>query len=95
MSEDWPTVTELVAQEAELQHDGFDEDVAWAFGSAASSGAMYRAGKVRYIAVAAPKSVAGFESIPTVAEADVDLVFDPPWNHSMMSEAARLETGML
>ena len=35
------------------------------------------------------------EMIPTIAEADVDLVFDPPWNHSMMSEAARLETGML
>lgn len=35
------------------------------------------------------------EMIPTVAEADVDLVFDPPWNHSMMSEAARLETGMM
>jgi len=34
------------------------------------------------------------EMIPTVAEADVDLVFDPPWNHSMMSDAARLETGM-
>jgi probable FeS assembly SUF system protein SufT len=35
------------------------------------------------------------ELIPTVAEADVELVFDPPWNQSMMSEAARLETGML
>jgi len=35
------------------------------------------------------------EMIPTIAEADVDLVFDPPWNHSMMSEAARLETGMM
>lgn len=35
------------------------------------------------------------ELIPTVTEADVDLVFDPPWNHSMMSEAAKLETGML
>ncbi len=34
------------------------------------------------------------ELIPTVAEADVDLVFDPPWNQSMMSDAARLETGM-
>ena len=34
------------------------------------------------------------EMIPTVAEADVELVFDPPWNHSMMSEAAKLETGM-
>ena len=34
------------------------------------------------------------DMIPTVAEADVELVFEPPWNHSMMSEAARLETGM-
>ncbi len=34
------------------------------------------------------------EMIPTVGEADVDLVFDPPWNHSMMSDAAKLETGM-
>ena len=35
------------------------------------------------------------EMIPTVAEADVDLVFEPPWSQHMMSEAARLETGML
>ena len=34
------------------------------------------------------------EMIPTVAEADVELVFEPPWNHSMMSEAAKLETGI-
>lgn len=32
--------------------------------------------------------------IPTVAEVNVELVWDPPWNHMMMSEAARLETGM-
>ena len=35
------------------------------------------------------------ELIPTVDEADVDLVFDPPWNQSMMSDEAKLETGML
>lgn len=35
------------------------------------------------------------ELIPTVAEADVEMVFDPPWNQSMMSDVARLETGML
>ncbi|WCE02841.1 putative Fe-S cluster assembly protein SufT [Pseudoxanthomonas sp. JBR18] len=35
------------------------------------------------------------EMIPTIAEADVELVFDPPWNQTMMSEAARLETGMM
>lgn len=34
------------------------------------------------------------ERIPTIATTDVDLVFDPPWNQSMMSEAARLQTGM-
>lgn len=35
------------------------------------------------------------ESIPTIAEADVELTFDPPWNHSMMSDVAKLETGMM
>ena len=35
------------------------------------------------------------ELIPTIAEADVELVFDPPWDRHMMSEAAKLETGML
>ena len=33
--------------------------------------------------------------IPTIGEADVELVFDPPWNRHMMSEAAMLETGMM
>lgn len=33
--------------------------------------------------------------IPTIRRADVELVFDPPWNQSMMSEAARLQTGLL
>jgi probable FeS assembly SUF system protein SufT len=38
---------------------------------------------------------AKLEMVPTVSAADVELVFDPPWNQSMMSEAAKLETGML
>ena len=33
--------------------------------------------------------------IPTVTEADAQLVFDPPWNATMMSDVAKLETGML
>ncbi len=32
--------------------------------------------------------------LPTVAEVNVELVFDPPWNRDMMSETARLETGL-
>ena len=35
------------------------------------------------------------EIVPTVAHADVELIFDPPWNQTMMSEAARLQTGMM
>lgn len=33
--------------------------------------------------------------VPTVAEVRVQLVFDPPWNQTMMSEEARLQTGLL
>jgi metal-sulfur cluster biosynthetic enzyme len=33
--------------------------------------------------------------VPTIREARVEIVFEPPWNQSMMSEAARLETGMM
>lgn len=33
--------------------------------------------------------------VPGVAAVDVEVVFDPPWSQSMMSEAAKLELGML
>jgi probable FeS assembly SUF system protein SufT len=33
--------------------------------------------------------------VPTVADVNVELVFDPPWNVSMMSDEARLQTGMM
>lgn len=33
--------------------------------------------------------------IPTVSEVKVELVFDPPWNQSMMSDEARLQTGLM
>src|SRR5213594_3648721 len=35
------------------------------------------------------------KSIPGVTDAQVDLVWDPPWSRAMMSEAARLELGMI
>ena len=34
------------------------------------------------------------ELIPTVLEADVDLVFDPPWDQSRMSDEARAALDM-
>ncbi|MDT8319052.1 MAG: putative Fe-S cluster assembly protein SufT [Xanthomonadales bacterium] len=34
------------------------------------------------------------ELVPTIERANVELTLDPPWNHHMMSEVARLETGM-
>jgi FeS assembly SUF system protein len=34
------------------------------------------------------------ESVRGVTSADVEVVWDPTWNPSMMSEAARLELGM-
>ncbi len=35
------------------------------------------------------------EALPGVATAEVELVFDPPWNQNMMTEAAKLQLGML
>ncbi len=35
------------------------------------------------------------ESVPGVDEVDVTLVWDPPWNIGRMSEAARLQLGLL
>jgi probable FeS assembly SUF system protein SufT len=34
------------------------------------------------------------QRIPTVRDVRVELTFEPPWNQTMMSEAARLQTGM-
>ncbi|MBI1905172.1 MAG: putative Fe-S cluster assembly protein SufT [Rhodocyclales bacterium] len=34
-------------------------------------------------------------TIPGVTEAEVDLVWDPPWSREMMSEEARLEMGLM
>ena len=33
--------------------------------------------------------------IPTVADVKVELVFDPPWNVGMMTDEARLQTGLM
>lgn len=33
--------------------------------------------------------------VPTVSDVRVELVFDPPWNVQMMSDEARLQTGLM
>ena len=33
-------------------------------------------------------------TVPNVTRVAVQLTFDPPWSQEMMSDAARLETGM-
>lgn len=33
--------------------------------------------------------------VPTIAQINIELVFDPPWTMEMMSDAAKLEVGML
>ena len=35
------------------------------------------------------------ESVPGVKAATVDVVFDPPWDRDRMSEAAKLQLGLL
>ena len=35
------------------------------------------------------------QQIPGVREAEVELVFDPPWTREMMSEAAQLQAGFM
>ena len=35
------------------------------------------------------------QNLPDVNEVELEITFDPPWTRDMMSEAARLELGML
>lgn len=44
-------------------------EIDWAIGSAASAGSMLQAGKVRFLAAAAPSRIAGYDKVPTAAEA--------------------------
>ena len=44
-------------------------DVDWTLGTPVSAGPVYQAGKVRFLAVAAPQRLPGYPQVPTVAQA--------------------------
>ena len=44
-------------------------DIAWAFASIPSSAGVFKSGKIRYLAIAAPKRVPQMPQVPTVGEA--------------------------
>ena len=43
--------------------------MAFALGSSATAGPLYRAGKLKFLAIAAPNRLAAYKDVPTVAEA--------------------------
>ena len=44
-------------------------ELAFALGSSATAGPLYRAGKLKFLAIAAPNRLAAYKDVPTVAEA--------------------------
>lgn len=56
-------------ESAQLYTSVANGELDWAIGSAASAGAMQQSGKVRFLAAAAPARIAGYEKVPTSAEA--------------------------
>jgi tripartite-type tricarboxylate transporter receptor subunit TctC len=44
-------------------------ELAYALGSSATAGPLYRAGKLKFLAIAAPNRLPAFKDVPTVAEA--------------------------
>ena len=106
MSETRPPTEELVARAIEMLHTCYDPEIpvdiyelgliykvdAGADGKLAVT--MTLTSPACPVAGSLPGEVeAKLRSIPGVSDATIELVFEPPWNPSMMSEAAKLELG--
>ena len=60
----------VIYKEVSMLYTGVaNGELNWALGTLASAGPMQRAGKVKFIAITAPKRQAAFPDVPTVAEA--------------------------
>lgn len=56
-------------ESAQLYTSVANGELNWAIGSAASAGTMQQAGKLRFLAAAAPRRIGGYDQVPTAAEA--------------------------
>ena len=45
--------------------------------------------------VLAQEAKAKIEALPGVGEAEVELVWDPPWNQAMISETGKMQLGII
>ena len=45
--------------------------------------------------VLAQEAKAKIEALPGVDEAEVELVWDPPWNQAMISESGKMQLGII
>jgi tripartite-type tricarboxylate transporter receptor subunit TctC len=58
-----------------------NNELAFALGTAATAGPLYRAGKIRLIAVTAPQRVASYADVPTIAESGGPAAYEVTgWN---------------
>ncbi len=106
MSDSRPSTEDLTARAIELLHTCYDPEIPV---DIYELGLIYKVeadenGKIAVtmtltspacpVAGSLPGEVeAKLRSIPGVSDATIDLVWEPPWNPSMMSEAAKLELG--